>query len=189
MLFRGHLALTRWAGRHSCAACWLAGTRRLTQCQHGLTDFWSAEQSDDHILQPERAPDPETWRTQMMWRGEPHSRWHCRGYSLAVWHCRMGNACLLNSFLRQPSTHENIWPPWASKNISEVPSPRPRLTEISFQMQMNGITLYYKVNGSMASSILSQHSVLVPAFPWVYIWSRFFCSPVLFAILHGDNSN
>lgn len=137
---------------------------------------------------PEGAPDPRGSRTQMMWKGHPHSRWHCKGYSLAVF-CRVGNACLFNSFLRQPSARENIWPPLASKNVSECPSPRSRHTEISLQMQMNGIILYYGVNDAMASSILSpQHSVLLPVFPWVYIRSRFFSSPVLFAILHGDKN-
>lgn len=126
----------------------------------------------------------------MMWKGDPHSRWHCRGHSLVVWFCRMGNVCMLNSFLRQPALLKNIWPPWASKKVSECPSPRSSHTEISFQMQMNGIILYYGVYGSTASSILSPpHSMLLPAFPWVYIQSSFFSSPVLFAMWHGDKNN
>lgn len=95
----------------------------------------------------------------MLWRGDPHSRWHGRGgYSLTLLFCSMGNIFLLNHFF----AHENFWPPWAFRDISECPSPRYRHTEIPFQKQMNGIILYDRVNGSMASGILSpQRSMLL----------------------------
>jgi len=87
--------------------------------------------------------------------------------------------------------HQNCWAlsllfplkqgqfPWA--DIDRCPLPRPRCTETSFYVQMNGITLCHQVNCPMArASFLYNTAGFYPLFPGYISQAGF--PPVLFCL-------